>query len=168
MEQATAVAEETKPKTLEEMTTEELAELFVQKYNSRKSFEQEAKDLKAECDQIEQLLLPRFQEKAVSKMTIKGKTVYIDTRLWGGAEEDKGRELALALKLIGMGDLVKETVNTQTLSSWLREKQEEFAFDPETGKRKPLSPDQLKALLPDVLRPYLKISEESHLRARKA
>lgn len=157
----------TTQKPLEVMTTDELAELFVIKHASRKDHEAIAKDLKEELDALEALLLPRFQDKGIQNMKIKGRTLYIERKLWGGAEEDKGRELALALKLIGLGDLVKETVNTQTLSSWLREQEEELSVDPTTGKKMPLSPEKLKEKLAPVLQPYLKVSEEFSLKARK-
>lgn len=157
----------TSQKPLEEMTTDELAELFVIKHASRKDHEAIAKDLKEELDALEALLLPRFQDKGIQNMKIKGRTLYIERKLWGGAEEDKGFELAQALKLIGLRDLVKETVNTQTLSSWLREQEEELSVDPNTGKKIPLSPDQLKSRLSPILQPFVKISEEFSLKARK-
>jgi hypothetical protein len=90
----------------------------------------------------------------VQRTTIDGQTVWLDRKLWASAA---GPELTNALKAAGFAAMVKETVNGQTLSAWVRE------FDPEAQ----LGPEEVIAKLPSVVQPYVKVAEVYKLQVRK-
>lgn len=71
---------------------------------------------------LEAVLLEQFAEDGIQSIkTQDGPTVYLQVQLW--ARPIGGRENAMeALRLAGLGDLVEETVNLQTLSAWCRER----------------------------------------------
>ena len=76
------------------------------------------------------------------------KTVYVKSTIWAGYSEDK-TALMEAMKRAGLGDMVNETFNTQTLSGYVR------GFDPD----KKMSLEELKAVLPEEIQPHIKLSQ---------
>ena len=116
--------------------------------------EDEVEDLKKQRAALEATLLDSFRQDGVQRVTQGGKTVWLDRKLWASAA---GPELPQALKLAGFPAMVKETVNGQTLSAWVRE------FDPEAE----LSPEEVITKLPEAVQPFVKIAEVYKLQVRK-
>jgi len=116
--------------------------------------EDEVEDLKKQRIEVEATLLMEFQKEGVQRITADGRTVWLDRKLWASAA---GPELPNALKVAGLGSMVREQVNGQTLSAWVRE------YDPEAQ----LSAEEVIAKLPPVVQPYVKISEVYKLQVRK-
>ena len=147
-------------------TTKILLNKFIKYDQMIKRKEGEVDKLKEELAPIHDELLQRFQnEGTASHKTASGTTVYINRQLWAGSS-DAGPEVMMeALKSNpDTSDLVKEKVNTQTLSSWVREKIEEY-FGEEAKKK---SEHELLEALPASLRPVLKITEKFQLKARRS
>lgn len=80
------------------------------------------------------------------------KTVFVKSTIWAGyaeTEEGDGKEkLMVAMKQAGLGDMVKESFNVQTLSGYVR------SLNPDLK-----DPDELKKLVPEVMQPFLKLSK---------
>lgn len=97
--------------------------LFTSLEKTKKGLESELKSTKDELSRLESQLLPQFEAGGMQNATVNGRVVYVHSQLWAGVAEGHTREeLVEALKDHGMGDMVKENFNTQTLSAWLREK----------------------------------------------
>jgi len=116
--------------------------------------EDEVEDLKKQRAALEATLLDSFRQDGVQRVTQGGRTVWLDRKLWASAA---GPELPQALKLAGFPAMVRETVNGQTLSAWVRE------FDPEAE----LSPEEVITKLPEAVQPFVKIAEVYKLQVRK-
>ena len=147
-------------------TTKILLNKFIKLDQQIKRKEGEVDKLKEELGPIHDELLQRFQnEGTASHKTSSGTTVYINRQLWAGSSESGPDVMMEALKSNpDTQDLVKEKVNTQTLSSWVREKIEEHFGTEQTKK----SETELLEALPEALRPVLKITEKFQLKARRS
>lgn len=92
----------------------------------KKELEDELDTIKERLGELEPSLLEAFANEQVSgsiKLKDVGRSVYVHRQLW--ARAISGREAALhaALTRHGLGDMVRETVSTQTLSAWVREQE---------------------------------------------
>lgn len=79
----------------------------------------ELSSLEAEITETEQLLIQRMSEEETSSFARAGFKYYMSTRVFA-SPSDKDN-LFSWLKENGYGDLVQETVNSNTLSSWVKE-----------------------------------------------
>ena len=148
-------------------TTKILLNKFIKLDQQIKRKEGEVDKLKEELGPIHDELLQRFQnEGTASQKTTSGTTVYINRQLWAGMTD--GLDSAVMIERLKehpeTKELVKEKVNTQTLSSWMREKVQEY-FGPEQTKKSEM---ELLDALPESLRPVLKITEKFQLKARRS
>jgi hypothetical protein len=90
--------------------------------DAQKGSEAEAKALKDEADLIEAELIDAFTEAGTQAINIDGKTIYLHRSTFAQRKPGVDAEQVMAaLVEAGAGDLIKETVNSQTLSSWYRE-----------------------------------------------
>lgn len=128
------------------------------------SIDKEKKELEARLDtlsekrkELEAQLLEYFSSNAIQKLTAAGRTVYIRREVWAGHAGDN-EAFIKAMKESGLGNYVKESVNSQTFSAYVRE------FDPD----KKLSGDEITKLLPEPLRGVVKVSEVFKIASRKA
>jgi hypothetical protein len=84
--------------------------------------EAEAKAMKDEAEIIEEQLIEQFSEAGVQNLNVDGKTVYLHRSIYAQRLPDKTAEdVIAALEAAGAGDLVKPTVNANTLSAYVRE-----------------------------------------------
>ncbi len=95
----------------------------------------ELSSVEAELSDIEQQLIQRMGEEETSSFVRSGFKYYMSTRVFASPTEKD--TLYRWLKENGYGDLVQETVNSNTLSSWVKE------FINENGEL----PDDLKSLV---------------------
>lgn len=135
--------------------------LFVALADRKDALETELKQIKAQMAAMKPSLSEQMLESGMQSTNIDGRTVYLQRQLWASFkppedQEDIGVNAFLEAKL---GWLVKATVNSQTLSAYVRE-QAEFndAQDME----------DVIASLPEQIRPFVKVSEVFDIRARKA
>lgn len=144
-------------------TTKTLVNQFVKWTRVKKKHDAELDKAKEELGKLETEILKRFEEAGISSMKLKtGGTVHIRREVWAGMLKDvPNAEMLLleGLKSAGCGDLVKEKVNTQTLSSWVREQAKEQFGDVEK------SPEEILAILPEQLQSAMRITEAFKLRA---
>lgn len=84
--------------------------------------EAEGKAMKEEADKLEAELVEMFAEAGLQNLNVDGKTIYLHRSTYAqwqaGLEQDDKLEL---LRRAGAGDLIKDTVNAQTLNAYVRE-----------------------------------------------
>jgi hypothetical protein len=144
-------------------TTADLVNRFIELEEMRKSREGEIDEIKKEVAELEPQIMERFENAGMQSMKSKqGTVIYIRRDLWAGAKEGAEVLLLEALKSVGLGDMVKEKVNTQTLSAYIRE-QEKDQF----GANVSAKPEEIIGVLPEGLREAVNITEKFSLRTRK-
>ncbi len=131
------------------MNTEELKR-FVALEERRRQLETEVDTVKAESAELEQRLLPQFEQEGFEKISIDGRTVYVERKLWAKAKDGDKAAVCKALKRARLGDYVEETFNTNSLSAYVREL------------------DREDRALPPSLREVLEVSEVFKLRTRRS
>lgn len=102
------------------MNTDELKR-FVALEDRRKQLEAEVDSIKAEAAELEGLLLPQFEQSGMERVSIDGRTVYVERKLWAKAKDGAKPSVCKALKRCRLGDYVEETFNTNSLSAYIRE-----------------------------------------------
>ena len=131
------------------MNTDELKR-FVALEERRRQLEAEVDTIKAEATELEQRLLPQFEQEGFEKISIDGRTVYVERKLWAKARDGNKAAVCKALKRARLGDYVEETFNTNSLSAYVREL------------------DREERRLPPSLREVLEVSEVFKLRTRRS
>ena len=131
------------------MNTDELKQ-FVALEERRRTLEAEIDTIRAEATELEQRLLPQFEQSGLERVAIDGRTVYIERKLWAKAKEGDKAAVCKALKRCRLGDYVEETFNTNSLSAYVREL------------------DREERQLPATLAAVLDVSEVFKLRTRKS
>jgi hypothetical protein len=131
------------------MYTEELKR-FVALEERRRQLEAEVDTIKTETAELEQRLLPQFELEGFEKISIDGRTVYVERKLWAKAKDVNKAAVCKALKRARLGDYVEETFNTNSLSAYVREL------------------DREDRPLPLGLRDVLEVSEVFKLRTRRS
>lgn len=144
------------------VTTADLVNEFIELDAKRKALEGDVDKLKEQLAVLEPQIMQRFENAGMQSMKSKsGVVLYIRRELWAGAAEGAETLLLESLKSIGLGDMVKEKVNTQTLSAYVREvERDQFNGAAQT-------PDVLAKALPPALQAAVAISERYSLRTRK-
>ena len=142
------------------LKTETLARLFTVLDNARKVFEKMGESSGKNAAKVESELLPRMRDSGTQSMKVAGTTVYVERTLWGSAKDGNTAGLCMALKELDHGDMVKEGVNAQTFSAYIRELEDAVS-------KIPLPPEELIPRLPEKLQPYVHVSEVFKIRARK-
>lgn len=144
-------------------TTADLVNEFIELEDQRKGKEGEIDKIKERLAELEPQIMERFENAGMQSMKSKqGTVIYIRRDLWAGAKEGAEVLLLEALKSVGLGDMVKEKVNTQTLSAYIRE-QEKDQF----GAAVSATPEEIIGVLPEGLREAVNITERFSLRTRK-
>jgi seryl-tRNA synthetase len=144
------------------ISTKLLVNKFITLDQKIKARDTEVKDLKKLRDELGEQIRTRFEQAGIQSQKSKnGVTVYIKRELWAGFEEGKEAELQAALKEIGHGDMVKEKVNHQTLSAYVREIEEQTYGED-------VDPQKVVAALPITLQSVIKVSEVFKVQARKS
>ena len=128
-----------------------LAQRLIIAHTKLKSAEQAVEDLKAELNATKDQVLAEFAANRVTSIKYRGFTVYSKLNTYGslvstqGDEDPKAAAIA-ALKKNDLGWMVKQTVNGNTLSAWVREQ----PVDPKTGVPQ----------LPPKVAPFVKVSQK--------
>lgn len=86
--------------------------------------DKETKDVNAKIDEADEKLSLAMTEQEVDKFTHQGATFYLKSRLFASPIAGKKEEMIEALKSSGNGALVVEQVNSNTLSSFIKEQRE--------------------------------------------
>ena len=115
----------------------------------KRDLDEQLKALKAKLKTLEDAALEYLAEEGITSVKMNGSTVYMSTSTYASLSDDKDAAM-VALKEHGIGDLVKESVNSNSLASWVREQRET-----EEG-------------IPEALEPHVTISEVTRLRMRSS
>jgi hypothetical protein len=99
------------------------------------ALEDELKAINAAVETVNDVLVDKFVESETTKVSKGGFTYHMNTRLFASPKEGCKAELYDWLKVNGYGDLVKETVYAQTLSSQVKEWKEVDGAIPEGADR---------------------------------
>ena len=122
-----------------------LADQLKELKDRKKELEAETKNINAEIDRIDLELSDAMAEAECDKFSRNGNTFYLSTRLFASPVSGYKEEMISALKLNGYGDIVTETVNANTLSSFVKE-------------QKTLNADEVPAWLSEYINIHEKVS----------
>lgn len=122
-----------------------LADQLKELKNRKKDLEAEVKAITAEIDRLDLELSDAMAEAECERFSRNGNTFYLNTRLFASPAAGRKDDMIFALKDNGYGDIVTETVNANTLASFVKE-------------QKALNADEVPAWLADVVNIHEKVS----------
>ena len=131
------------------MNTEELKR-FVALEERRRQLRPRSTPSKPKPRNSNNVCCPQFEQGGFEKVSIDGRTVYVERKLWAKAKDGDKAAVCKALKRARLGDYVEETFNTNSLSAYVREL------------------DREDRPLPPSLREVLEVSEVFKLRTRRS
>lgn len=103
----------------------ELADQLKAAKEQKKELDAQVKELGAEIDRLDLALSDAMADAECERFSRNGSTFYLNTRLYASPVAGKKEELFAALKENGYGSIVTETVNANTLSSFVKEQMAE-------------------------------------------
>jgi hypothetical protein len=124
---------------------------FVELYELKKQHEGDAKELGEKIEKLEARLLKQFTDAGVSKITVNGRTLWVDRKLWAGAKDGNTARAIKALRAAKLGEFCNETLNVQGLSAYVRERD-----------------DSGETPVPEKLANAISVTEKYNVRVRKA
>lgn len=98
-----------------------LAEKFKELKDKKKVLEDELKQVNADLEQAEQALIQEMLNEEIPSFQHAGFSFSVSVKVYASPIADKKEALFAALKENGYGSLVIETVNSNTLSAFIRE-----------------------------------------------
>lgn len=122
----------------------ELADRLKAAKDRKKELDAQVKETNAEIEQLDSQLSDLMAEQEVERFSRNGSTFYLNTRLFASPAAGCRDDLMRALKDNGYGSLVVETVNSNTLSSFVRE-------------QKAANEDEIPAWLEPLISAYEKV-----------
>ena len=123
----------------------ELADRLKAAKDRKKELDAHVKETNAEIEQLDSQLSDLMAEQEVERFSRNGSTFYLNTRLFASPAAGCRDDLMRALKDNGYGSLVVETVNSNTLSSFVRE-------------QKAANEDEIPAWLEPLISAYEKVT----------
>lgn len=103
----------------------ELADQLKAAKEQKKELDAQVKEVGAEIDRLDLALSDAMAEAECERFSRNGSTFYLNTRLYASPVAGRKEELFAALKENGYGSIVTETVNANTLSSFVKEQMAE-------------------------------------------
>jgi len=98
-----------------------LSEELINLRNLKDDLEQQLTEVATKINSVEFRLCETMTENNTQNFTRNGQMFYLTTRTRASAVADMKDELFNALKVQGFGDLVKETVNANSLNAFVNE-----------------------------------------------
>lgn len=89
----------------------------------KRTLEADLKATQAAIDALEPGLLNWYAETGTSSIKANGATVYLHRQLWARPADGDWDRAVTAAKDAGLGDLVQERFNLNTMSAWVRERE---------------------------------------------
>jgi hypothetical protein len=102
----------------------EMADRLKTLQEKKKELEAEAKAIGAEIDELDLALSDAMADAELDRFSRNGSTFYLKSRLFASPAAGRKDEMMQALKDNGYGSLVTETVNANTLASFIKEQRE--------------------------------------------
>ena len=132
----------TNPQTISDLVME-----YADLTEKRRDLEAQVNRIKADLSAREEKLVEEFAQAGIQNIkTSSGATVYLNREVFAKLVGDHEEALD-AFRQAGLGDFVKESVNSQTLRAYVREMDE---------------------VLPEGLRPYIDVTEVFRMRMRSS
>lgn len=103
---------------------------YVRLEDKRRELEAELAAVKEAQAPLHDRVLEWFVQAGIQRTTMHGMTCWVQRLVWAGAKDGNTPRLVEALQDVGLEDLVKEAVNTQTLSAYVREQERNGADMP--------------------------------------
>lgn len=120
----------------------EVAEAFQQATKREKQAKAELADATAELRKLEQKMIELIVDgKLPESFKLNGKPIYTREEIWASPKGKDHKALAKVLKDLGLVEFLPQTVNSQTISGYVREFK-----DKETGELVGI-PEELLAVL---------------------
>lgn len=123
----------------------EMADRLKAAKDRKKELDAMVKEVSAEIEQIDLALSDAMAEQEVERFSRNGSTFYLNTRLFASPAAGRKDEMMQTLKDNGYGSLVVETVNANTLASFVKE-------------QKAANGDEVPQWLSDVVSVFEKVS----------
>ncbi len=123
----------------------ELADKLKELKDRKKELETEVKNLSSEIECVDLELSDAMADAECERFSHGGSTFYLNTRLYASPTAGCRDDLIFALKNNGYSDIVTETVNANTLASFVKE-------------QKAINADEVPAWLADVVNIHEKVS----------
>jgi chromosome segregation ATPase len=123
----------------------ELADRLKAAKDRKKELDAQLKETNAEIMELDTALSDLMAEQEVDKFSRNGNTFYLHSRLFASPAAGRKDELMQALKDNGYGSIVVETVNANTLASFVKE-------------QKAMNGDEIPDWLDEVVSSYEKVS----------
>lgn len=99
----------------------ELADQLKDYKEQKKELDAQSKALTAEIERLDLALSDAMADAECERFSRNGSTFYLNSRLYASPMSGKKDDLMEALKTNGFGSIVTETVNANTLSSFVKE-----------------------------------------------
>lgn len=123
----------------------EMADKLKAARDRKDGLKEQLKAAEAEVDGLDLALSDKMAEQEVERFSRNGSTFYLNSRLYASPAAGRKDELMQTLKDNGYGSLVVETVNANTLASFVKE-------------QKAANDDEVPAWLSDVVSVFEKVS----------
>ena len=102
----------------------EMADRLKSLKKQKKDLEDSVKAIGSEIEELDRQLSDAMAETQLDSFSRNGSTFYLYSRLYASPSTGRKDAMMLALKQNGYGSLVVESVNSKTLSSFVREQME--------------------------------------------
>ena len=123
----------------------EMADRLKTLQEQKKDLEAQAKALGTEITELDEQLSDAMTEAELDRFSRNGSTFYLKSRLFASPVAGLKDDMMQALKANGYGSLVTETVNANTLASFIKEQRE-------------ITGEDIPAWLGDTVSTYEKVS----------
>jgi len=123
----------------------EMADRLKDARDRKSELKEQLKAAEAEISELDLALSDAMAESEVERFSRNGSTFYLNSRLFASPASGRKDELMQSLKDNGYGSLVVETVNANTLSSFVKEQKAE-------------NNDEVPSWLSDVISVFEKVS----------
>ena len=106
---------------MENMEIFKLADELKAKKDAKKELDARSKELGAEIEKLDLALSDAMAGAECERFSRNGNTFYLNSRLFASPAQGQKEALITALKANGYKDIVTETVNANTLASFVKE-----------------------------------------------
>ena len=106
---------------MENMEIFKLADELKAKKDAKKELDTRSKELGAEIEKLDLALSDAMAAAECERFSRNGNTFYLNSRLFASPAQGQKEALITALKANGYRDIVTETVNANTLASFVKE-----------------------------------------------
>lgn len=100
----------------------EMADKLKAAKDRKKELDAQVKDVNAEIESLDLALSDAMAEAELDRFSRNGSTFYLNTRLFASPAAGRKDDLMQVLKDQGYGSIVVETVNANTLASFVKER----------------------------------------------